>query len=81
MLPVCDTRAAGRSRVHRRVGDKGRALTRLGFPAMNKLPPDRVRIYKDHVARVFDRQGVRRRFTRKPPPSIARTTFPDLAPS
>ncbi|MGA8099312.1 MAG: hypothetical protein WB810_11720 [Candidatus Cybelea sp.] len=39
-------------------GDKGRALIRLGFPAMNKLPPDRVHLYNDHVARVFETPGV-----------------------
>lgn len=26
-------------------GDKGRALIRLGFPAMNRLPPDRVHVF------------------------------------
>jgi hypothetical protein len=39
-------------------GDKGRALTRLGFPAMNRLPPDRVHLYHDHVRRVFDAPAV-----------------------
>jgi hypothetical protein len=39
-------------------GDKGRALIRLGFPAMNKLPRDGVQLYKDHVTRVFDTPGV-----------------------
>lgn len=39
-------------------GDKGRALIRLGFPAMNRLPPDRVHLYNDHAARVFDTPGV-----------------------
>lgn len=26
-------------------GDKGRALIRLGFPAINRLPPDRIHLY------------------------------------
>jgi hypothetical protein len=39
-------------------GDKGRALIRLGFPAMNKLPRNDVPLYKDHVSRVFDTPGV-----------------------
>jgi hypothetical protein len=39
-------------------GDKGRALVRLGFSAMNKLPPDRVHLYNDYVTRVFDTPGV-----------------------
>jgi hypothetical protein len=39
-------------------GDKGRALIRLGFPAMNKLPPDRVHLYHGHARRVFDTPGV-----------------------
>jgi hypothetical protein len=38
-------------------GDKGRALIRLGFPAMNRLPPDRVYVYHDHASRVFDTPG------------------------
>jgi len=36
----------------------GRALVRLGFPAMNRLPPDRIHVYHDHAARVFDTPGV-----------------------
>ncbi|MFY9719670.1 MAG: hypothetical protein WAK16_08490 [Candidatus Cybelea sp.] len=40
-------------------GDKGRALIRLGFPAMNRLPPDKVRAYNETVARVFETPGVR----------------------
>lgn len=39
-------------------GDPGRALIRLGFPAMNRLPPDKVRIYHDYAARVFETPGV-----------------------
>jgi len=39
-------------------GDAGRALVRLGFPAMNRLPPDQVRHYHDHAARVFGTPGV-----------------------
>ncbi len=39
-------------------GDKGRALMRLGFPPMNRLPPDRVHAYSDCVTRVFDTPGV-----------------------
>jgi hypothetical protein len=39
-------------------GDKGRALIRLGFPAMNKLPRNGIHLYKDHVTRVFDTPGV-----------------------
>lgn len=39
-------------------GDKGRGLIRLGFPAMHRLPPDRVHFYNDYVARVFDTPGV-----------------------
>jgi hypothetical protein len=39
-------------------GDVGRALTRLGFPAMNRLPPNKVRLYKDYAARVFETPGV-----------------------
>lgn len=39
-------------------GDKGRALIRLGFPAMNRLPPGQVHLYHDHAARVFDTPGV-----------------------
>ena len=40
-------------------GDEGKALVRLGFPAMNKLPANQVPIYRDHIARVFDSPGVR----------------------
>lgn len=40
-------------------GDKARALIRLGFPAMNRLPPDRVHVYHDHASRVFDTPGVK----------------------
>ena len=40
-------------------GDKGRALIRLGFPAMNRLPPDKVRLYNEYVTRVFETPGVR----------------------
>jgi hypothetical protein len=40
-------------------GDVGRALVRLGFPAMNRLPPDKVRLYKNYAARVFETPGVR----------------------
>jgi hypothetical protein len=39
-------------------GDWSRALIRLGFPAMNRLPPDRVHLYDEHVARVFGTPGV-----------------------
>jgi hypothetical protein len=39
-------------------GDAGRALIRLGFPPMNKLPPNQVHLYSDHIARVFDAPGV-----------------------
>ena len=39
-------------------GDPGRALVRLGFPAMNRLPPDKVGVYKEHIARVFETPGV-----------------------
>ena len=39
-------------------GDPGRALIRLGFPAMNRLPPDKVHLYHDHVSRIFDTPGV-----------------------
>jgi hypothetical protein len=39
-------------------GDVGRALIRLGFPAMNRLPPNTVKTYWDHVARVFETPGV-----------------------
>ncbi len=39
-------------------GDPGRALVRLGFPAMNRLPPEKVPAYKDHIARVFETPGV-----------------------
>jgi hypothetical protein len=39
-------------------GDKGRALIRLGFPALNKLPPSKVHLYKGYAARVFDTPGV-----------------------
>ena len=35
-------------------GDFGRALIRLGFPVMNKLPPSQVHLYKDYVARIFE---------------------------
>ena len=38
--------------------DVGRALIRLGFPAMNKLSPDKVHLYKDYAARVFATPGV-----------------------
>jgi hypothetical protein len=39
-------------------GYKGRALIRLGFPAMNNLSRNRVQLYNDHVTRVFDTPGV-----------------------
>lgn len=39
-------------------GDVGRALIRLGFPAMNRLPPNKVRVYHEHVVRVFETPGV-----------------------
>jgi hypothetical protein len=39
-------------------GDRGRALVRLGFVAMNRLPPDKVRAYSDHISRVFETTGV-----------------------
>jgi hypothetical protein len=39
-------------------GDAGRALIRLGFPAMNRLPPDKVSAYKAHIARVFETPAV-----------------------
>lgn len=35
------------------------ALIRLGFPALNKLPPDHAHLYKDYAARVFDTSGAR----------------------
>jgi hypothetical protein len=38
-------------------GDFGRALIRLGFPAMNKLPPSQVHLYKDYIARIFETPG------------------------
>ena len=31
-------------------GNLGSALVRLGFPPMNKLPPDKVHLYKDYAA-------------------------------
>jgi|GEM_PF-4978759 hypothetical protein len=40
-------------------GDKGRALIRLGFPAMNRLPPDKVRLYNEYITRVFETPRVR----------------------
>jgi hypothetical protein len=40
-------------------GDHGRALVRLGFPAMNRLPSDKVKFYKEYIARVFETPGVR----------------------
>jgi hypothetical protein len=40
-------------------GDPSRALVRLGFPALNRLPPDKVYVYNDHVARVFETPGAR----------------------
>jgi hypothetical protein len=39
-------------------GDYGRALIRLGFPALNKLLPSQVHLYRDHVARIFETPGV-----------------------
>lgn len=33
-------------------------MIRLGFPAMNKLPPSETHLYKDYTARVFDTPGV-----------------------
>jgi hypothetical protein len=39
-------------------GDFGRALIRLGFPPMNRLAPNKVHLYKDYVARVFETPGV-----------------------
>jgi hypothetical protein len=39
-------------------GDRSRALVRLGFAAMNRLPPDKLRAYSDHVSRVFETPGV-----------------------
>ena len=39
-------------------GDVGRALIRLGFPPMNRLPPKKVPLYKDYAARVFETPGV-----------------------
>jgi hypothetical protein len=38
-------------------GEPTYALIRLGFPAVNQLPPDKVGQYKDHVARVFETPG------------------------
>jgi hypothetical protein len=40
-------------------GEAGRALIRLGFPAVNRLPPDKVSLYKEYIARVFETPGVR----------------------
>ena len=39
-------------------GDKGRALVRLGFAPLNRLPPDKVHLYNDYSARVFETPGV-----------------------
>ena len=39
-------------------GDLTRALIRLGFTAMNRLPPDKVQLYKDYTAHVFGTPGV-----------------------
>lgn len=35
-------------------------LIRLGFPALNRLPPDPVTLYHDHASRVFDIPAVRK---------------------
>ncbi len=48
----------GRARVHRRVGRSDPRSHPAGFPAMNRLPPDQVRLYNDHVGRVFATPGV-----------------------
>lgn len=39
-------------------GDLTAALIRLGFPALNKLPPNEARRYLDHIARIFGAPGV-----------------------
>ena len=39
-------------------GDKGRALIRLGFPALNRLRPDKSHLYNEYAARVFETPGV-----------------------
>jgi hypothetical protein len=39
-------------------GDYSAALIRLGFPAMNRLPPRAVGAYSDYVRRVFGTPGV-----------------------
>ena len=39
-------------------GDAGCALVRLGFPAMNRLPPDKAHLYGDYTVRVFGTPGV-----------------------
>lgn len=44
--------------------DKGRALIRLGFPVMHRLPPSKVRLYNDHVARIFGPPGVQENLDR-----------------
>jgi len=33
-------------------------LIRLGFPAMNRLPPDKVHVYHAYAERVFNTPGV-----------------------
>lgn len=39
-------------------GDPTAALLRLGFPALNRLPPSKVRLYSDYVDRIFGTPGV-----------------------
>ena len=39
-------------------GDVTRALVRLGFPSMNRLPPGKVRLYKHYADCVFGTPGV-----------------------
>jgi hypothetical protein len=40
-------------------GDPTAAMLRLGFPALNKLPQSKVRLYSDYVTRIFQTPGVR----------------------
>ena len=40
-------------------GDPARALIRLGFAPMHRLPPNKVGMYRDHIARVFETSAVR----------------------
>src|SRR5579883_2379386 len=69
LAPAADDRGMGgsaadnprsprRPRIHRRVGRQSQALIRLGFPAMNRLPPDKVHVYHAYAERVFNTPGV-----------------------